>query len=294
MSKVYITKASTKLIFKGLKKVQDKIAREDIINELESDFTGFARLNIEHKGGFGRYFNLRELRALYKMKMVFKDLPKLIEDMNYNKSLIAQYISSENYKFAKKVKAPSYHIEKACLWLNSNFTNIELPRAVKDENERELMRNFVNAHTHKTFEETNILFKIEFQTIENLIEVNLNNSGVESFNNMEIATKVNLIFGEMHTLLHSGENNTVNKNINKIVYADAWKKNDICKNSLLSEEDCREMQKFLQTKQDLTDMLFSFYQEKYNSDLSFEGQLLDSIGFGACRGCRNQVEQKAA
>ena len=61
MSTVYITKASSNLIIRG-----------------------FLRLDIEQKGGVDRYLNLRELRAHYKMKMIFQDLPELIESMGFN------------------------------------------------------------------------------------------------------------------------------------------------------------------------------------------------------------------
>ena len=294
MSQVYITKASSNLIIRGLKKVQDNVSREVIISELEGDFTGFLRLDIEQQGGVGRYFNLRELRALYKMKMIFRDLPKLIETMGFNNGTIAQYIASENNRFAKNVKAPAYHGQEECEWLNAGFKNIELPRSVKEKDLRDKMKHFVNSHDGKDIDELNRLFKEEFQTEEVLRRIDLPNSGAESFDNMMISTKVEELFEEMQSLLYSNSGNTINKNVNNIVYADVWKKDNICKNGSRSEEDCEKMKKYLQAKKDLIDRLVDFYRTKYNNDLSFDGKILDSIGFRPCRSCAKQNAMPAA
>jgi hypothetical protein len=221
MSKVYITKASTKLIFKGLKKVQHNVPRDIALNELENDFSGFARLDLEQKGGFARYFNLKEIRMLYKMKMIFKDLPGLIREMNDNRSTIADFIASENYRFAKKVKMPAFHVRKECQWLRSDFKNIELPRSVKDERLREEMKSFILSHETKNFHEINRLFIEKFQITEGVREISLPNSGIESFENMKIVSQVESIFADMHELLYSGVNSTLNRKVNNFVYADS-------------------------------------------------------------------------
>ncbi len=290
MEKVFITKASTSLIFRGLKKLQDKSDKVDVLNELESDF---AEGNILPDGGFGRYFNLRELKNLYKMKMIFKDLSGLIEEMGNNKNIIAKYIESENNRFAKAVKAPSYHTHRDCEWLNSSFHNIELPSSIKDRDLRDKMRHFVNSHTDKSFDQINAMYKQEFNTTEDLMEINLPNSGVENFDNVQIITelfqKIQKEFDDMHTILHSGEDNSINKKIKNIVYADTWKIDSICKNHSLNEKDCADIKNILETKKDLTKILFTFYKEKYNKNLTFEGKVLDSIGFRVCRGCDDQA-----
>ncbi len=295
MSKVYITKASTNLVFKGLKKLQDKTDKGNVLSELESDFLEY---NTLPDGGFSKYFNLRELKNLYKMKMILKDLPKLIGEMGDNKNIIATYIKSENNRFTKEVKAPSYHTQRDCEWLNSNFSNIELPSSIKDQELRDRMRHFVNSYTDKSFDQINTLYKSEFDTTENLREINLPNSGVENFDNVQIVTelfqKIQKEFDDMHTILHSGEDNTINKKIKNIVYADTWKIDSICKNSSLSEKDCADIKNILETKKDLTKTLFTFYREKYNKNLTFEGDVLNSIGFRVCRGCDNQKSETAA
>ncbi len=214
--------------------------------------------------------------------------------MKSNGNIIAQYIASENNRFTHKVKAPAYHNEKECQWLNAGFKNIELPWSVTDENLRDKMKHFVSAFKGKSFHEINTLFQEKFQTEENLREISLANSGVESVENLEIVTRIKSIFDGMYAALYSGENNTLNKKVNNIVYADTWKQKEICKNSSLSEEERQDIERFFQKKKDLTDTLYAFYRQKYNQDLSFEGHLLDSIGFRACSSCAQQNTQFVA
>ncbi len=295
MSKVFITKASTKLIFRGLRNLEDEVTQNDILSVLESDFIEQAVLP---EGGFSKYFNKKELKNLYKMKMVLKDLPTLIEKMDDNKDIIGKYIEAENNRFAQRVQAPSYHTHNDCQWLNSDFRNIELPSSIKDKDLKERIRHFIAAQTGKNFEEINSLYKNEFHLIEDLREVVLKNSGVENFDNTEIITDLFLQikneFEDMHSILHSGENNSINKKVKNIVYADTWNANKICRNSALTEQDCNDIKKILQTKKDLTETLFTFYKEKYNKYLTFEGTVLDTIGFRVCRGCEASSISNAA
>ena len=54
------------------------------------------------------------------------------------------------------------------------------------------------------------------------------------------------------------------------------------------------MNKILETKKMLTETLYTFYREKYNKNLTFEENILDSIGFRVCRGCDNQDNASTA
>ena len=285
MDKVYITKASTRLIFKSLKEKDSEITNVEIQKELEDDF---ATANIVPENAFNIFFNFKELKNIYKMKMIFKNLDTLLDSVADNKEIVTKYIEAENRRYVKDVKAPAYHTLTECKWLNSDFTNIQMPTAIKDTAMREKIKGFLNIHKDKKFDEINKLYKEEFGVSEDLVEVHLKNSGTENFDNNEmiasLIAKIKNEFSNMDSVLHSGENNSESKIIKNIKYADTWRINSILKGSI-SEEDAEKAKNFLNTKKNLEDTIFNFYREKYNKDLSFEGTVLDSIGFRICSGC---------
>ncbi len=285
MDKVYITKASTKLIFRSLKEKDAKITNVEIQKELEDDF---ANANIVPENAFRIFFNFKELKNIYKMKMIFKDLDTLLDFVADNKEIVTSYIEVENKKYIKDVKAPAYHTLTGCKWLNSDFTNIQMPTDIKDTAMREKIKIFLNIHKDKKFDEINRLYKEEFGSSKDLVEVHLKNSGTENFDNNEmiasLIAKIKNEFSNMDSILHSGENNAENKVVKNIKYADSWRINSILKGSI-SEEDAEKVKRFMETKKSLEETIFNFYREKYNKDLSFEGTVLDSIGFRICSGC---------
>ena len=284
MDKVYITKASTRLIFKSLKEKDARVTNVEIQKELEDDF---ANANIVPENAFNIFFNFKELKNIYKMKMLFKDLDTLLDFVDDNKEIVTKYIEVENRRYVKDVKAPAYHTLTECKWLNSDFTNIQMPTDIKDTAMREKIKVFLNIHKDKKFDEVNKLYKEEFGNLEDLVEVHLKNSGAENFDNNIIASliaKIKNEFSNMDSILHSGENNAENKTVKNIKYAEAWRVNAILKGSI-SDDDTEKVKRFMATKKSLEETIFSFYREKYNKDLSFEGTVLDSIGFRICSGC---------
>ena len=285
MDKVYITKASTRLIFKSLKEQDAKVTNVEIQKELEDDF---ANASIVPENAFNIFFNFKELKNIYKMKMIFKNLDTLLSSVADNKEIVTKYIEIENKRYVKDVKAPAYHTLTECKWLNSDFSNIQMPTEIKDAAMREKIKGFLNIHKDKKFDEINTLYKEEFGSLKDLVEVHLKNSGTENFDNNEmiasLIAKIKNEFSNMDSILHSGVNNAENKTIKNIKYADSWRIKSILKGNL-SNEDAEKVKKFMETKKSLEETIFNFYREKYNKDLSFEGTVLDSIGFRICSGC---------
>ena len=219
MNKVYITNASTTLILEGFKKLNIKLSREELILDIQSDFL---EENFFSDEGFNDFFNTDELNTIYMMKRILKNLSNLIKDMNDNKGLINNYISSQNNRFAQRVKAPAYHQVSECQYLKSNFSNIEFPKNI-NEDIKDKIRLFIKGYDNKNFDEVNKLIKEKFNIKEDFKKIDLANSGIKNIDNVEIKTnlfqQISKEFEDMYNLLYSGEEKAINKAVKNILYA---------------------------------------------------------------------------
>ena len=77
--------------------------------------------------------------------------------------------------------------------------------------------------------------------------------------------------------------NDLSKKIANLRYAPSYKVKDIVKKE--PEEVRNNIVEFHSAKFELQKSINSYYMDKNNIDLSFEKDILDSIGFAPCRGC---------
>ncbi len=209
---------------------------------------------------------------------------------------------------------PSYHSNKSCERLTSKFKNFEVPSEIK-ERVRE------NAKIEgKTLEEIEILEKqqvkvfrawfkenfklfnadtegflkkldIRWNVQRNVSEVERDNSGVESIDNLNLAQlelEIDKIISEAgRYFVNNTDKQPIIRRFQKLTFL-AYRKGNIDINDTELSDD--ELRAFLleydtKFKKPIKELLIQYYRVKYNPDLSFEGQLLERLNFRACSFC---------
>ena len=284
MSKVYITNASMKQISKSLRTKKTFITRDEMLENIIEDSELSSLVSKEQ---FNEIFNNNDLKDFYFMKMMLKDFGTLITTIQGNKNIITDYINNQNKIYAYQVKAPAYHSNTSCQWMNKSFNNIHIPQnCLSDEKTEQKVKEWIYTHKNLSFEEINEKFKIEFNCKEGLEKVSRDNSGLTDFENNEIGaifqTEIKNKYKQLKFFL---DGDFANKVAN-FRYASSFKIKDILKNDN-DKESHQAILDFHTVKNMLQTIIFDFYKSKYNAELSFEDTILESIGFNQCKGCNH-------
>jgi len=282
MKKVYITKASLNQISKSLRGKKTRVTRNAIIEDLANDFDNNSVIS---QDSLHNIFNSNELQEIYYMKMVLKDFAKLLDTIQDNKHIITNYIKSQNKRYAYEVKAPSYHKNTSCQWMNKSFQNIEIPdECIKNESIKQEIRKWIDENKNLSFEELNAQFKIKYNCLQGLSKIDRKNSGQADFDNEKLELKFNENIKSKYIQLHFFLDGEFADKIKNYKYAPNFKIIEILKNES-AENSHKDIIDFHTIKQDVKELIYDFYKNKYNEELSFESNILDSIGFNSCKGC---------
>jgi len=281
---VYITNASMSLIVKSLRN-KNKFTRDYIVSNI---FDDLREDKIFTQSDLNDIFNTHELQDIYNMKMLLKDFQNLLESISGNKDIVTQYVNSENLKYAFTVKAPAYHKMSSCEWMKKNFYNIEIPKNCLSVEKNEIkVREWIKKNEQLLFDELNAKFIKDFECPEGLKKIDLKNSGATTQDNyivglyQERAKKNRL---QLRFLLDS----ELGSKISRYKFAPIYKVENIVK----YEKDAslhNPIIDFHSAKTEMKEILLDFYKNKYNTDLSFEKSILDSIGFNKCRACSRTI-----
>jgi len=282
MSQVYITNASLNQISKSLRSKKSNRSRYEIMENISNDFTSNEIISNDI---LDELFNNSELKDIYFMKMILEDFSMLLEQIDGNKNIITESIARANKQYAYGTKAPSYHHDTQCQWMNKMFTNIEIPReCIEDIEMEKRAKEWLMEFRNLPFQELNEKFKIEFNCSVGLQQIERKNSGNVSFDNEEVQLNFNNEVKAKYQQLRFFLDDEFSEKLNKFKFAPSFKLKQILSN----DNDTNSHQSILDfhsVKNSLKQIIYNFYKEKYNSELSFESTILDSIGFNKCRGC---------
>jgi hypothetical protein len=282
MATVYITNANLNLISKTLRDKNISKNRERLIAEIVSDLSIGSTI-IEKI--LLKTFNTLELKNIYFLKMIYKDLESLLAEIKNSKDIVLNYIETQNRKYAFQIKAPSYHADRACEWMNSSFFNIEIPATCKDDAAKKAqIIQWLNEHKHLSFTELNNNFKNIFDCNKDLIQVARKNSGNSDFDNKTIKIDFEEKVTVMYKQLEFDFEGEHHEKIKQYKFAPFYKLEDIlqCDNDKNAHDNIRF---FHERKHEIEELLNATHRELYNTNLSFDSNLLESIGFRECKGC---------
>jgi len=286
MSLVYITNASLNLISRSLR---SKNFRNKKLNLSIGEMTFIIADDIKDKlpiskEDLNEFFNKNDLQDMYLRAMINKDFGKFLESIGENENFITMYINNQNKKYAYDIKAPAYHPITSCEWLNSPFSNIEIPKECRVNQEKQTkIKTWIQNNKKLSFEELNDEFKKKFNCSENLINIKLRNSGSIDFDNYKIEEE----FKKCYTQLRFNFNEEISKKINDYRYAPQSSIDKIQK-STLDKKFHKPIIDFHKAKHLLKNIIIDIYRKKYNPNLAFNPTILNSIGFDYCKGkqCR--------
>lgn len=209
---------------------------------------------------------------------------------------------------------PSYHSNINCEKLNSKFKNFKIPFEIKarvreraekegkSEQEITVLEKQQVEVFRKWFIENFELFKtdteeflkkldIRWNIQRNVSEIERDNSGVETIDNLNLAeleAEIDKIISEAGRYFVSNRDRQhIIRKFQKLTFL-AYRKGSIDINDTeLSDDELRQFLLEYDTKfkKPIKELLIQYYRVKYNPDLSFEGQLLERLNFRACSVC---------
>jgi hypothetical protein len=255
------------------------------------------------------FLNKSEVKYLQAMQLLLKDPEKFAFEVY--KPIVNE--DTLRYVFESK-QAPCYHLNQECPNLNAVFKNFEIPFEIKErvrekatlegKSEDEIL--FLEEQQVKIFrrwfkenfeifqtdtEEFLRRLDIRWNIQRNVEEIELGNSGIELFHNLnlsELEIEIDKILSEAgRYFISNNDKQHLIRRFQKLTFL-AYQKGPIDINDTELSDD--ELRKFLieydnKFKKPIKNLLIHYYRVKYNSELSFNGFLLDRLNFRPCSNC---------
>ena len=220
----------------------------------------------------------------------------LSDPANFTKHKYKKIIKSDSFSYIYEGGIPAYHLDEHCDKLKLDFTNFELPSEIKEKGEDEIkkFRNWFKQNMYLLDKPD--VFKVRLELafgLKNAPEsIDHLNSGVEKIENLnlnELKSRVDGIISRSAKYFNESgpRKKEVIKRYTKNTYLGFSKQ--ILNNNDTGFDD-ETIKKFLREydkhfKKPLKLLLIQFYRVKLNPKLSFEGKLLEQLGFKLCSNC---------
>lgn len=237
------------------------------------------------------FFSKRESAILKGIRELLRDPSNFV--IHYYNPI--EVVDSFHYVYPES--QPAYHKDNSCERLKSNFTNIEVPVAIREKGKEEVTKYrdwFLNT-TFKADDPKDYIYKLQ-QRFPYVGEINpraidYSNSGSLEKKNYSL----NELEDEIDSLLRAaGEYFKYNTDLQPILrrYQKwtflAYVYGDLYNNESGLSDD--ELKSFLRNyditfKKPVKYLLEEYYRVKFNPDMSFESSILTQLGFKACGHC---------
>lgn len=186
---------------------------------------------------------------------------------------------------------PAYHSTDKCQKIHAEYKNFLIPVEIPMEKIEEYRKFFLeniqlfNEKKDIFFARVEMKFKV---VIQNVKEIEIRNSGIESIDDFEIKDEkellnsIYLLGSEMVQFRFSSDERR--KAINKYGYAShliVSKENQIP----ISDEDLVIIKIWYKYKIDMKDRILKYLYLKLNPDMAFDKTCLDYLGFKPCSEC---------
>lgn len=273
------------MISKSLRYKKTKLSREEMLNNISSDFAHEFSDDIFLEN-ISSFYNTNELKDIYFIKLLLKDFKELLNEIDGNKNFITEYVEKSNRMYAYSINSPAFHKESNCQWMKSDFENIIIPLDCRLDTEKKTKAlEWLKKNKGLSFSELNSKFKIEFECDCDLEEVKKQNSGHDAFDNTQIKLDLYKEVNEKFRQMRMFFNGEFAKKVQSLKYAPSFGLKKILKNNT-NDPYYDTIIDFHTMKESVLHMIINYYQNKFNIDLSFDQPLLESIGFRACSGCQ--------
>lgn len=223
-----------------------------------------------------------ERRWLAAAKMLYEDLDLFIE-----------YAYSENKVIDTKTmiregNRPAFHVDRGCENLRADYKNFYIPPEIQARGDLEIAKfrawfieneDLLNSNAERFITRMELVFKLKnpppLKSIEAL------NSGVVIENNSDLQT----IEHRIDQLINRGNELRRDKQKSRIILQHGNRSF----NKTNNPEDDNIINEWHSLKSEIKTNLLQYFMVKFNPNLSFEGFLLERLGFRECSACRRQV-----
>lgn len=247
--------------------------------------------------------------AIYKNKIWFYNkyeenkLLAIKEFLKNPESFADKYKKHETidtYTYIYEGSRPSYHKDQECLSLLSNYKNFKIPEEIKSKGKDEIFefRNWFKSVEHLLADpdKSDILvarINARWGIVANPKSISYNNSGLVENKNYSLNDIVDLIDKKLKDASDFYYLNKTNKDILKKYAKHSYRGYE---KELLSIEGSGYGDEFIKDilkeydlifKTPLKRLLVEYYRITLNPELSFDGKILDVVGFKPCLRCHN-------
>ncbi|RYE04938.1 MAG: hypothetical protein EOP33_08105 [Rickettsiaceae bacterium] len=212
---------------------------------------------------------------------------------------------TDHYQYLYEGNKPAYHASSDCIRLASDFTNIVIPKTIRDKGTDEVVRfrkwytNYLNeADKEKrrriaddaVFRQKLLMeFGINYTDLN---DIQYDNSGVENFTNIslpDLEKRIDTIIREskFYFINSTPEEKEIIKKYQKATSL-GYLSIEIQNNDTGMTDD--SLKSFLRTydtkfKKPIKNLLLEYYRVQHNPSLKFEGSLLEQLNFKPCSSC---------
>ena len=250
-----------------------------IVREIDTSGHQFDQKSL-YKSDLSKILSIPELNLLCKLKEAFESEDFILERYKKLKN------REDTKTFVYEGGTPSYHFSESCKKLNSNFLNLEIPAEVKSRGDSEInkFRSFCKSNMDLlNQDESAFITKLEahFFLVNRPQKISHANSGHMNIENLSLPELEEAIDNLLIDAdIFRNQSDQVRAKIKNMGYGTHKIKEAKVEGSTLNiwHNDYKERLKAL---------LREYFRVKLNPELTFEGGLLEQLGFNPCTYCRS-------
>lgn len=242
------------------------------------------------------FFSKYEENILLGLQELWKD-PE-----NFISTYYVPVETVDNLKYVFEGVQPAYHYDSSCDRLNSNFKNFEVPEEIKERGRDEVLkfRKWFKTNMHLMDKPEIFTMRLfhAFNIQVNPKAIDYENSGVEEKENLnlkQLEERIDKVIREAGQFWHKNKDKqTIIRRFQKLTFL-GYKHEEIYNNDTgLNDDELKEFLRSYDTKfkRPIKDLLIEYYRVKLNPDLQFQGNLLEQLGFRACKVCEGKWGNK--
>ena len=236
-------------------------------------------------------FSDREKQRLLAIKELLRNPVDFINEYYVE----AKVVDTGRYVIPEK--EPRYHSTTECERLNSDWFNYPIPAPIQARGWDEIKRFrhwwrenalLYEEHRERFYIRLSADFNVPLTQIDRVEAVN---SGVQSFENLDLPSLKKMIEELLRNAgryyYESEKHTAILKVFQKKTYLAHISEPLRTNNTSYSDDEVKGLltEYSSQFKQPLQKMLVEYYKVKFNPELSFDGQLLERLGFLPCGSC---------
>ncbi|MHA8052663.1 hypothetical protein [Aquirufa sp. OSTEICH-129A] len=256
------------------------------------------------------FLNKNEITYLKSMQTLLKDPEKFAFE------IYKPIVKKDTFQYVyESLQPPCYHDKDNCPRLQSSYKNFEIPSEIKErvrqkaeeegkseaeililiEKQVAIFRKWFKEHYNLFLLDTKEFLRqldIRWNIQRNLKEVEKENTGIDSVKNLDLAKLENeidkIISAAGQYFNQHKDRQHIIRRFQKLTFL-AYKKSslEIMNDTELSDDELRAflIEYELKFKKPIKELLIHYYRVKYNSELSFDGKLLERLNFKPCSVC---------